>query len=164
MSTMARSTTRPLTRPLTALRTAGDLSLLPRAVAVPALASHIRPGLVLAERESRLLLAAAAQHDVCRGGCFSAGPAGVQVWDRPFDGPAGSRGNAVHLGSIDWTYNTPVAHYATIYRAMVTAAGVDLGETTASILARVLSLVDLEVDRARLTLAVPPARDPFHRS
>jgi hypothetical protein len=141
-----------------------DLRLLPRAVAVPALASHIRPGLVLTERETRLLLAEAARYDVCRGGCLSAGPAGVQVWDGPFDGRAGSRGNAVHLGSIDWAYNTPVAHYATIYRAMVTAAGVDAGETTTSILARVLSLVDLELDRTRLTLAAPPARDPFHRA
>jgi len=152
-----------MTRSLTTVTGTGEVRLLPRAVAVPALASHIRPGLVLAERETRLLLAMASQYDVCRGGCFSAGPAGVQVWDRPFDGRAGSRGSAVHLGSIDWAYNTPVAHYATIYRAMVTAAGVDAGETTASVLARVLSLADIELDRTRLTLAAPPARDPFHR-
>src|SRR5690348_13355472 len=75
-----------MTRSLTTVTGTGEVRLLPRAVAVPALASHIRPGLVLAERETRLLLAKAGQYDVCCGGCFSAGPAGVQVWDRPFDG------------------------------------------------------------------------------
>jgi hypothetical protein len=139
----------------------GAVRLAPRSVAVPALASHIRPGLVLTEHEARQLLTVARRCDVGCGGCFAAGPAGVQVWDRAFDGTGGSHGNALHLGSVDWTYNTPVRHYVTIYRAMVTAAGVQANETTGSMLARVLALAGVEVERAHLTLAAPPARDPF---
>ena len=140
-----------------------SVALRPGAIAVPALASQIRPALVLPERETRELIAQARLHDVGNGGIFAAGPAGIQVWSSPFDGTGGSRGNALHLGSVDWSYNTPVKHYATIYRAMVTADGVAYGETTASILARVLALTGLSLDGTRLSLAVPPARDPFRR-
>jgi len=139
------------------------VTLRPGAVAVPALASQVRPALVLPERETRELIAAARSNDVGQGGNFAAGPAGVQVWSGAFDGPGGTRGHALHLGSVDWSYNTPVKHYATIYRAMVTADGVAYGETTASILARVLALTGLSMDGTRLSLAAPPARDPFRR-
>lgn len=138
-----------------------SLTLKPNAVAVPALASHVRPALVLPERETRDLLEAARLQDVSRSGCFSAGPAGIQVWSRPFDGPGGTRGSACHLGSVDWIYDTPTKHYATVYRAMVTAHGVDVGETTTSILARVLALTGLPLDGSRVQMPVPPARDPF---
>jgi len=139
------------------------LRLIENAVAVPALSSHVRPALVLPERETRELLAEATRLDVGAGGCFSAGPAGIQVWTGPFDGPNGSHGNAIHLGSVDWSYNTPVKHYATIYRAMVTTHGVTAGETTASILARVLGLTGLSIEGDRITLPIPPPRDPFRR-
>jgi len=139
------------------------LTLKPYAVARPALSSHVRPALVLAERESRALLEASALHDVSRAGRFSAGPAGIQVWDRPFDGPHGGHGNAVHLGSVDWSYDTPVKHYVTIYRAMVTEAGVASGQTTLSILQTVLGLTGIPLDGARVSMPTPPARDPFRR-
>lgn len=148
---------------LTLMQPSGGISLVPNAVAVPALSSHVRPALVLPERETRALIAEAQRQDVSAGGCFSAGPAGVQVWSQPFDGPGGTHGNARHLGSVDWSYDTPVKHYATIYRAMVTSSGVACGETTASVLARVLALTGLSVDGDRVTLAVPPPRDPFRR-
>jgi len=139
------------------------LKLKDGAVAVPALSSHVRPSLVLAERESRELLEAAARQDVGLDGRFSAGPAGIQVWDGPFNGPSGTHGSAVHLGSVDWSYDTPAKHYVTIYRAMVTQAGIDTGESTLSILATVLGLAGLPVDGNRISLPVPPARDPFRR-
>jgi hypothetical protein len=85
---------------------------------------------VLAERESRELLAAAARLDVGAGGRYAAGPAGIQVWDGPFNGPSGTHGSARHLGSVDWSYDTPAKHYVTIYRVMVTQSGVEVGETT----------------------------------
>ena len=132
-------------------------------VAVPALASHVRPALVLAERETREVLAAAAREDVGLGGRFAAGPAGVQVWDGPFNGANGSHGTAQHLGSVDWSYDTPAKHYSTIYRVMVTQAGVDAGETTLSVLTAVLQLAALSADGTRITMAAPPARDPFRR-
>ena len=84
------------------------------------------------------------------------------MWDRPWDGPT-DPGEAVHLGSVDWSYDTPVKHYVTIYRAMVTDAGNSAGETTLSVLGRVLALTGIPLDGARVTLAAPPARDPFRR-
>ena len=140
------------------------LQLAANAVAKPALSSHVRPALVLAERETRELLDVAARCDVSAGGRFAAGPAGIQVWSGPFDGPNGSHGKSVHLGSIDWSYDTPVRHYATVYRAMVTAAGVEAGETTNSILKAVLDLAQIPMEGSHVTMAAPPARDPFRRA
>ena len=128
-----------------------------------ALASRVRPSLVLDERVARELLQEAARHDVSAGGRFSAGPAGVQVWSGPWDGPGGTKGAAVHLGSVDWTYDTPSRNYVTIYRSMVTQAGMDRGETTESILATVLRLVGQSVEGPRLEQPMPPAVDPFRR-
>lgn len=142
---------------------ASRVTLSPHAVAVPALASHVRPAIVLPERETRELLAAAAEHDVREGGSFSAGLAGVQVWSRPFDGPGGTPGSAVHLGSVDWSYDTPVRYYVTIYRAMVTQGGVERGHTTTSVLAAVLGLTGIPMESERVQMAVPPPRDPFRR-
>jgi hypothetical protein len=143
--------------------TVAGLRLKEGVIAVPALASHVRPALVLAERETRELLAAAGLHDVGLEGRFSAGPAGIQVWDGPFNGPSGTHGTAKHLGSVDWSYDTPAKHYVTIYRVMVTQAGVDAGATTFSVLADVLALGGLAADGNRITLPAPPARDPFRR-
>lgn len=128
------------------------------AFATPALSSQVRPAIVLPEREARALLQAARRLDVDHGGCFSAGPAGIQVWSTS---AVAGRPVRVHLGSVDWSYDTPIRHYATIYRSMVTAAGVDAGETTASVLARVLALTGVPLDSARVDLPSPPRRDPF---
>lgn len=142
---------------------APSLRLKDGVVAVPALASHVRPAQVLPERETREVLAQAALQDVGVGGRFSAGPAGVQLWDGPFDGPNGTHGSAAHLGSVDWSYDTPTRHYATIYRVMVTQAGVDAGESPLSVLTLVLALAGLSVDGTRISMPAPPARDPFRR-
>jgi hypothetical protein len=149
--------------PLSAQQAMSNIRLRPHAVATPALSSQVRPAMVLQERDARRLLEAAERFDVSRGGNFAAGPAGIQVWTGPFDGPNGSHGTAHHLGSVDWSYDTPVKHYVTIYRVMVTQAGVDEGETTFSILQRVLGLGGLAADGNRITLPMPPARDPFRR-
>lgn len=138
-----------------------QVKLVAHAVAVPALSSHVRPALVLAERETRDLLEEASRQDVSRGGRFSAGPAGIQVWTGPFDGPNGAHGNAMHLGSIDWSYDTPVRHYATVYRAMVTQAGVEAGWSTETILRTVLELASIPLQGSHITMATPPPRDPF---
>ena len=149
---------------LTLLKTSAEgLRLKTEAVAVPALTSQVRPALVLPELQARALLEAADREDVGRGGCFAAGPAGVQVWSAPFDGPGGLKGSAVHLGSVDWTYDTPAKHWAMIYRAMVTHEGVARGETTTTVLARVLALTGLSIEGDRVQLPSPPMRDPFRR-
>ncbi len=134
---------------------------LTRPGAPTALASQVRPAMVLPEREGRALITAASREDVSSGGCFSAGPAGIQVWSGEWNGLGGSKGSAAHHGSVDWSYDTPVRHYITIYRVLVTAAGVEAGETTTTILARVLGLAGLTLAGDRVTLPVPPPRDPF---
>jgi hypothetical protein len=139
------------------------LTLKAHAIAVPALSSHVRPALVLAEQDARKLLDAARNNEVTRGGRFSCSPAGVQVWDGPWDSAEGP-GNAIHLGSVDWSYDTPVKHYVTIYRAIVTSAGVEVGISTETILKAVLDLTGIPLDGARITMAIPPPRDPFRRS
>ncbi|MDQ1636409.1 MAG: hypothetical protein QOJ32_3218 [Frankiaceae bacterium] len=128
------------------------------AFATPAMCSQVRPAIVLPERETRALLQAAARLDVSSGGCFSAGPAGIQLFAA---GPVAAGQTRVHLGSVDWSYDTPTRHYATIYRSMLTAAGVEAGETTASVLARVLALTGVPMDSSRIDLPSPPRRDPF---
>jgi hypothetical protein len=134
---------------------------LTRPGTVVAVESQVRPALVLPEREGRALLLAAQRQDVGTGGCYSAGPAGVQVWSGPWQGPGGSHGDAKHLGSVDWSYDTPVRHYITIYRVLVTSHGVEAGETTATILANVLALAGLGASGETLGMPVPPPRDPF---
>jgi hypothetical protein len=129
------------------------------AFATPALSSQVRPAIVLLELETRALLQAASRLDLSRGGCFSAGAAGIQLWSVQGGDPPDVR----HLGSVDWSYDTPIRHYATIYRSMVTAAGVTAGETTASVLARVLALTGVPLDSPRIDLPAPPGRDPFRR-
>jgi hypothetical protein len=147
---------------LTLLKTTSDgLKLNREAIAVPALTSQVRPALVLPELQARALLDAAAREDVGKSGCFSAGPAGIQVWSAPFNGPDGRKGTAIHLGSVDWTYDTPAKHWALIYRAMVTQDGIEHGETTLSILTRVLGLTGLSIEGDRVQLPTPPVRDPF---
>src|SRR3954453_23810474 len=148
---------------LTLLAQPAHLRLKTDAIAVPAMTSQVRPALVLPERQARALLDAAAREDVGRGGCFAAGPAGIQVWSGPFDGEGGSKGTAMHLGSIDWTYDTPAKHWAMIYRAMVTHEGVERGETTTTVLARGLALPGLPIEGDRVALPSPPVRDPFRR-
>jgi hypothetical protein len=150
---------------LTLLKSSADgLRLRSEAVAIPALTSQVRPALVLPELQARALLDAAAREDVGLGGCFSAGPAGIQLWSGPFDGADGQKGTAIHLGSIDWTYDTPAKHWALIYRAMVTQPGIEHGETTLSVLTRVLGLTGLSIEGDRVQLPTPPVRDPFRRS
>ena len=127
----------------------------------PELQSRVRPSLVLDERLARLLLAEAEARDVTVGGRFSAGPAGVQFWSGPWDGETGGHGSARHLGSVDWTYDTPSKGYVTIYRSMVTKAGLDAGETTESILHSVIELANISLDGPRIEQPMPPARDPF---
>jgi hypothetical protein len=149
---------------LTLAQPTHPVRLVDNAVAVPALSSHLRPALVLTADDARKLLQAADAHGVHNGGTFLAGPLGIQVWSGPFDSLGGAPGAAHHLGSVDWTFDTPVKHYATAYRSMVTAAGLTAGESTASILARVLALGGLAIPSGSLTAAIPPPRDPFRRN
>ena len=93
-----------------------------------------------------------------------AGPAGVQVWSGPWNGLLGRHGDSRHLGSVDWSYDTPSRHYITVYRVMVTAHGQAAGETPETLLHRVLGLANVKAPADALVLSVPPPRDPFRSS
>lgn len=134
---------------------------LTRPGSAPTVATQVRPAIVLPDREARSLLSAAEKADVSRGGCFSAGPAGIQVWSGPWNGLLGRHGDAKHLGSVDWSYDTPTRHYITVYRVLVTMEGNAAGETPQSLLDRVLALAGVDAPRDALALPVPPPRDPF---
>ena len=84
----------------------------------------------------------------------------MQVWSGPWSGPAGSKGSAEHLGSVDWSYDTPSRHYITIYRVMVTAKGAAAGHTTEALLAQVLELAGI-TSTEQAVMQLPPPRDPF---
>ncbi len=124
-------------------------------------ALQVRPALVLPDREARALLAAAEHADVAQGGRFSAGPAGVQVWSGPWNGPMGSRGSALHLGSVDWSYDTPSRHYITIYRVLVTSRGAAAGQDALSVLQLVLDLAGISASPEMLEQGSKLSRDPF---
>lgn len=137
------------------------LHLVAGAVAVPALSSYLSPGLVLPEQETRDVLAAAGPRAAGAHGSLSASASGVQVWSAPPALPDGTPGSPVHLGSVDWNFDTPGPGYATVFRVIVTPAGLAAGETTASILHPVLSAATVSIDASRLGDARPPIRDPF---
>lgn len=123
---------------------------------------QLRTAVVLPERDARRLLAVAAEQDVARGGRFSPGPAGVQWWTGPWDGLLGSRGSSEHLGSVDWSYDTPNRHYVTIYRVLVTARGVQESHQPSSVLAAVFGLTGVPVPADALSFAQGAGADPFH--
>ena len=127
-------------------------------------ANRVRPALVFPQEEAGRLLKAAKAHDVRAGGVFSAGPAGVQVWSEPWNGEDGTTGTSVHLGSVDWTYNTPTQFYITIYRCMATQEGHTRGLEAADILKQVLDLVGLPIEGVRANLQDAPVVDPFRAS
>ena len=125
----------------------------------PSTASEVRDDVLVPAERARALLAVAASKDVASGGIYSPGPAGVQVWSGPWNSPTGGPGTAEHLGSVDWSWDTPTG-YVTVYRVMLTAAGAAAGLTTDAVLRRVLGLAGVEVE-TQAAVRVPLPRDPF---
>ena len=99
--------------------------------------------------------AAAKAEDVSLGGCYSPGPAGVQVWDGPWNGEGGRVGTAAHLGSVDWSWDSPAEGFVTIYRVLLTVNGSRAGLTTHSLLDLVLNLTGLRPLKAVMPLPRP---------
>jgi hypothetical protein len=137
------------------------LQLVSGAVAVPALISHLSPGLVLPEKETRDVVAAARSAIMAAGGALTANVSGVQVWSSAAAETEGGTGSPTHLGSVDWTFDTPGPGFATVFRVIVTAAGVQAGHSTATILHPVLAAAGVSIDAERLGSARAPTRDPF---
>ena len=139
------------------------LRLRPNAVAVPALSSHVRPGArPRREGEPRPARRGAPAATCPRVGSTAPPPSASRSGTSPWES-ADAPGAAVQLGSVDWSYDTPVKHYVTIYRAMVTVRRRRGRREHAVRAAPVLGLTGIPVDGARVTMPAPPARDPFRR-
>jgi hypothetical protein len=100
--------------------------------------------------------------DVSKGGVWNATAGVWQRYDRPWDGPLGSRGAAELVGSIAVVYDRPRRNEITVYKATLTAAGRLQGWTTDKICNDALAYADLTLESCpRDALTEPPAPDPF---
>ena len=96
------------------------------------------PTTLLDPASTRRLLTVAARRDVSAGGCFSAGPEGIEVWSSPFTARAGQAGSVL-LGRVEWHYE-PSGQSVVLLGATVTAAGRRSGATGSTITGAVLAL------------------------
>jgi hypothetical protein len=122
----------------------------------------IRPAALLPERAAREILAWLQQRDVSAGGCWSSAVGSVQRYSGPFDGPSGTRGSSVLLGSLYITWDT---YEATIYRVSITEAGAEAGLTVDALCDEMLRIADLTLASCpRANLLAAPMPDPFRRA
>lgn len=129
---------------------------------MPALDRVIRPAAVLPEQAAQLILAALATFDVRRGGVWSTTTTLWQRYDRPWDGPLGSRGSAVLLGSLAVVYGTPTRASITVYRASVSPEAAAAGWDTDMLCDEAFGYAGLTLASCpRASLHTPPTRDPF---
>lgn len=117
---------------------------------------------MLPEQAAQLILRGLRREDVTSGGVWNTTATLWQRYDRPWDGPLGSRGNAVLLGSIAVVYGTPTRDSITVYRAAVTSQAVAAGWSTDSLCNEAFAYAGLTLANCpRAALTPPPARDPF---
>jgi hypothetical protein len=90
----------------------------------------IRPAAILPIDAATRIVKALEQLDVSRGGVWNATAGVWQRYDKPWDGPLGSRGSAELVGSIAVVYDRPRRLEITVYKATLTAAGRLQGWTT----------------------------------
>ncbi|HEU0130865.1 MAG TPA: hypothetical protein VFQ85_07725 [Mycobacteriales bacterium] len=125
--------------------------------------SVIRPAAILGIAAATEILRCLEQFDVSRGGVWSATPGMWQRFDRPWNGPSGSRGGAVMVGSIAVVYDEPRRNEITIYKVNVTDPGLALGWTVDRLCDDALAWAGLTLATCpRATLRQPPRADPFH--
>lgn len=125
----------------------------------------IRPAAVLPEQAAAKIVSALSAHDVSRGGVWNASVSVWQLYDRPWSGIAGTRGDAQLVGTIAVVYDSPVRHQITIYKAYVTDYGVSIGTNVDTLCDAALAFANLTLASCpRADMAAPPAPDPFHSS
>ncbi len=126
--------------------------------------ASIRPAAVLPIDAATRIVAALEQLDVAKGGVWNATTSVWQRYDRPWDGPAGSRGSAELVGSVAVVYDRPRRNEITVYKATLTAAGRLGGWTTDKICNDALGYAGLTLESCpRDELPAPPPPDPFSR-
>jgi hypothetical protein len=122
----------------------------------------IRPAAILDARAAAQVLQQLRRLDVSAGGVWNASSSLWQRYDHPWDGPGGTRGDAVLLGSVAVMYDAPHRHEITIYKVTVSEAGLDQGWTVESLCDDALNWAGLTLATCpRAELADPPVADPF---
>ncbi|MFL6241015.1 MAG: hypothetical protein ACJ735_16155 [Actinomycetes bacterium] len=125
----------------------------------------IRPAAVLNDEVARDLVAALEQQDVARGGVWNITVGLWQRYDRPWNGPGGTMGEAKLLGTIATVYAAPTKFEITIYRVTVTEYGDGAGWTVESLCDDALRPVGLTLETCpRAEMLSAPTPDPFRRA
>jgi hypothetical protein len=123
----------------------------------------IRPAAVLGIGAATEILRCLERHDVSRHGLWSATPGMWQRFDRPWDGPNGSRGGAHLVGSMAVVYDEPRRNEITVYKASITPWGAEHGWTVDRLCDDALGWAGLTLATCpRADLKAPPRADPFH--
>jgi hypothetical protein len=129
---------------------------------VPGTEQIIRPAAVLPEQAAAVIVTALSANDVSRGGVWNASVSVWQLYDRPWSGIAGTRGDAQLVGTIAVVYDSPLRHQITIYKAYVTDFGIASGNTVNSLCDAALGFAGLTLANCpRADMAAPPVADPF---
>ncbi|HWL37999.1 MAG TPA: hypothetical protein VNQ77_17565 [Frankiaceae bacterium] len=127
--------------------------------------ASIRPAAVLPLEAASRIVSALEKLDVSKGGVWNATAGVWQRYDRPWDGPLGSRGSAELVGSIAVVYDRPRRNEITVYKATLTASGKLQGWTTDKICNDALAYADLTLQSCpRDEMPELPAPDPFRPS
>lgn len=122
----------------------------------------IRPAAVLYDEVAQDLLRALEALDVARGGVWNISVGLWQRYDRPWNGPGGTMGDAQLVGTIATVYQAPTKFEITIYRVTVTTVGVEQGWTVESLCDDALRPVGLTLASCpRAEMLNAPAPDPF---
>jgi hypothetical protein len=121
------------------------------------LSEVIRPAAILEEEAARRVLAELALQDARMQGVWVAEPGTWRRYDQAWNGPEGSPGTAVLLGTIQVIYGSPTRHEITIYRATVTAPAAAAGWTVTTLCDDALRVAGLSLETCpRASLAPPP--------
>ncbi len=124
----------------------------------------IRPAAILDAQAASRVLQQLRRLDVSAAGVWNATSSLWQRYDAPWDGAAGTRGDARLLGSIAVMYDSPHRHEITIYKVTVSVYGGEQGWTVESLCDDALIWSGLTLATCpRAELTEPPESDPFRR-
>ncbi len=122
----------------------------------------IRPAAVLPVNAAVQIVAELEARDVSCGGVWNATTGVWQRYDRPWTGPAGSRGGAELIGSLAVIYDRPRRHEITLYKVTLTAVGRERGFTADSLCDDALGYAGLSLATCpRAELEALTGLDPF---
>src|SRR5580698_4133631 len=117
----------------------------------------LRPAAVLGRDEAQRIVAGLSLNEVAIGGEWIINPGLWQRFDRPWNGPGGSRGTSKAVGTIGCEHGSPTRYDITLYRVTITEHGLGDGWTVESLCNDALQHAGLTLDScARAKLTAPP--------